>query len=157
MRSVEDLIALVDAGVSDQVPKPWPSPEPGARPSQGKPSPRDAANGRAIYAKVAFKRHLMAHDDVAFVANAYQTILGRAPDRAGLALFLNGLREGTMTKDRIIDALVTSEEGARSGVVVLDPFQIRRFFGATSTMLWDLVPSPVGGVGRLARKALRRD
>lgn len=51
-------------------------------------------------------------DDELFVSLAYYLILGRAPDAAGKAQYLDDLAQGRIVRRNLIDILMTSEEAA---------------------------------------------
>lgn len=87
---------------------------------------------------------LLALEGARFVATAYATLLGRAPDAAGLETYLRHLCEG-ITKAEILRSMAASEEGRR--------------VGATLPGLAELVarerPQPLGWLGRLYLRAER--
>lgn len=73
---------------------------------------------------------LLRFDDVDFIEVAYQTLLHRAPDRAGLEDYLTALRCGGAGKVEILGAIRFSEEGHRSGVHVdglLLPYKLHQW------------------------------
>src|SRR6185369_655921 len=61
---------------------------------------------------------LLGFHDEAFVRNAYEAVLKREPDDAGLAQFLQNLRSGRYSKIDILRSLRYSPEGLRANVTV---------------------------------------
>lgn len=74
-------------------------------------SPRRASGGEVSVT------HLLAQHDVAFLRDAYQAILGRAPDGEGLVYYLGRLRQGDNPVS-ILARLRLSPEGRRVNAVV---------------------------------------
>ncbi|HKG48107.1 MAG TPA: methyltransferase domain-containing protein [Pyrinomonadaceae bacterium] len=62
--------------------------------------------------------YLLGFQDEAFVKNAYQAILKRDPDDAGLAEYLRQLRSGRYSKIDIISSLRFSPEGQKANVEI---------------------------------------
>ena len=62
-------------------------------------------------------QELLAYEDAAFIENAFQAILGRAPDGEGGVYFLKMLRAGKLTKVDVLGTLTGSAE-ARAGVTI---------------------------------------
>src|ERR1051325_262636 len=61
---------------------------------------------------------LLGFQDEAFVRNAYQVILKRDPDDAGLAEYLRQLRSGRYSKIDIVSSLRFSPEGRNANVQI---------------------------------------
>ena len=61
---------------------------------------------------------LLGFHDEAFVRNAYEAVLKREPDDAGLAQFLQNLRSGQYSKIDILRSLRYSPEGLRANVTI---------------------------------------
>src|ERR1044071_5834368 len=61
---------------------------------------------------------LLGFQDEAFVRNAYQVILKRDPDDAGLAVYLRQLRSGRYSKIDIVSSLRFSPEGRNANVQI---------------------------------------
>lgn len=156
MRSVEDMLASVETATDGAAARPWPLVKTPAKPllEDFPVAAREGAKAQRVYFKIVLKRHLMRLDDAAFVGSAYKSILDRQADTMGMVFFLDALRNGKLSKEQIIDGFVSSEEGMKAGIVVLDPLRIRRFFEATGSNLWDLIPSPLGFVRRWIPKSL---
>lgn len=96
---------------------------------------------------------LFAFHDRAFVENAFRAALGRAPDAAELDATLTDLRAARRSKREIVEDLVFSEEGERSGARarvegVGDP-RLKRRVRALPVVgyLWQLL----AGLARLPR------
>jgi len=58
------------------------------------------------------------HHDQEFIKNSYQCILQRPADPQGEAYFLAKLRQGGMSKERIVAALKHSKEGQKNNVTI---------------------------------------
>ncbi len=61
---------------------------------------------------------LLGFHDEAFIRNAYEAILKREPDDAGLAQYLQNLRSGRYSKIDILRSLRFSPEGRRANVTI---------------------------------------
>lgn len=61
---------------------------------------------------------LLGFHDEAFIRNAYEAILKREPDDAGLAQYLQNLRSGRYSKIDILRSLRFSPEGSRANVTI---------------------------------------
>src|SRR5262245_43064131 len=61
---------------------------------------------------------LLGFHDEAFVRNAYEAVLRREPDDAGLAQYLQNLRSGRYSKIDILRSLRYSPEGRRANVTI---------------------------------------
>lgn len=73
---------------------------------------------------------LLGFHDEAFVKNAYQAILKRDPDDAGLAEYLRQLRSGRYSKIDILSSLKFSPEGQKANVQIegLRPSVLRKVY-----------------------------
>ena len=73
---------------------------------------------------------LLSLSDRDFVENAYRALLRRAPDEAGMAHYLERLRDGRSSKVEVLAGLRWSPEGEKEGVHVdglLAPFLLQKW------------------------------
>src|SRR6185503_3060488 len=94
-------------------------------PQQLEALPRDDGPPPALRLQPEFEKRdqynvndLLGFHDEAFVRNAYEAILKRDPDDAGLAHFLANLRSGRYSKLDILGSLRFSPEGHNANVAV---------------------------------------
>ena len=99
--------------------------------SQAKELPTWRPAAARLEPKLTYKLgELLRFDDADFVEIAYQALVHRAPDRAGLEGYLTALRSGEAGKVEILGAIRFSEEGRRRGVHVdglLLPYKLHRW------------------------------
>ena len=84
-----DLVSLYQLPASPLSP-PW-------------PMQRDSASGVAVAQSASF--------ETAYVQTAYATLLGRAPDAAGLQFYTSALMNNTATRTQVAGSLINSLEG----------------------------------------------
>ena len=79
---------------------------------------KEAQNTTPKYDKVPDIKDLLKLDDEDFIKNSYSAILKREADEEGLADYLSSLRDGSMDKIDIIEALRYSGEGKGKNVKI---------------------------------------
>jgi len=79
---------------------------------------KEAQNAAPEYDDALDIKNLLKLDDEGFVKNSYSAILKREADEEGLADYLSSLRDGSMDKINIIEALRYSDEGKDKNVKI---------------------------------------